>query len=298
MTTTLTMAGHCVADSARDRFLRLPDGRRLGYSEHGEPAGRPVFFFHGAPSSRLQHHPDTRIASDLGVRVIVPERPGYGISDAKPDRTLFDWPADVAALADHLGLKRFALAGWSIGGVYALACAHALPDRVERVAVLGGVAPLDAPGIAPDLSSSVALLHLARNSPERFAEAVAPVSGSAEALIQHFLDTVSPSDREAMTEPAVASALRPDVAAALQQGIAGIRSDFVLAAKPWGFDLSEIATAVDLWHGEEDLLIPPAMGRHLAQALPRCRARFCPDEGHMLLYRHWQEMLRVLRVEP
>src|SRR5258708_1654460 len=86
----------------RDKVLSLRDGRVLGYTQTGHPLGKPVFFFHGSPGSRLQRHPDETIAREMGIRLIGIDRPGYGLSDFQPDRTLLDWPADVAQLADAL----------------------------------------------------------------------------------------------------------------------------------------------------------------------------------------------------
>src|SRR5207245_3071247 len=108
---------------ARRNDVRLPDGRRLAYDDAGDPAGRPLLFFHGLGASRRARHPDDGVAAGLGVRLLTVDRPGIGGSDPLLRRRLLDWPGDVAALADELGLDRFAVAGWSAGGPHALACA-------------------------------------------------------------------------------------------------------------------------------------------------------------------------------
>lgn len=107
----------------------LPDGRQLAYREMGDPTGLPVVYQHGWGYPRLWH-PDTGIAQRAGVRLIGVDRAGYGQSTLQPDRTVADSAADVAALADHLGLDRFAMLGWSLGGLHALAAAAAMPQRV------------------------------------------------------------------------------------------------------------------------------------------------------------------------
>ena len=43
----------CGAKPGEDWFLDLPDGRRLGYTEFGDPSGIPLFAFHGTPGSRF-----------------------------------------------------------------------------------------------------------------------------------------------------------------------------------------------------------------------------------------------------
>lgn len=89
------------------QLLQLGDGRQLAWAEMGATVGRPVFYFHGGPGSRL---PVVRgqgvAAAAAGVRLICVERPGFGESTRHPQRTLAGWPDDVAALADHLELER------------------------------------------------------------------------------------------------------------------------------------------------------------------------------------------------
>jgi pimeloyl-ACP methyl ester carboxylesterase len=125
--------------------LRLKDGRKLGYAEYGDPAGEPLFFFQGTPSSRLLH-PDEVITAALGVRQIQLDRPGFGLSDFQPGRTLLNWPDDVAEVADLLELERFALVGISGGGPYVAACAYKIPERLTAVAMVSSGGPVDAPG--------------------------------------------------------------------------------------------------------------------------------------------------------
>jgi pimeloyl-ACP methyl ester carboxylesterase len=120
----------------------LPDGRRLAYRQYGPPAGAPVLYLPGTPSCttewRMWPH---GIADDLDLRVIAVDRPGLGGSDPQRHRRITDWPADVEALADALGLSRFAILGYSGGVPYALACAEALPERVTKAALVGCVGP-------------------------------------------------------------------------------------------------------------------------------------------------------------
>src|SRR5215471_4610530 len=94
-----------------NKVISLRDGRTLGYAEYGDPNGKPVFFFHGLPGSRLQRHPDESIATGLGARLITIDRPGYGLSDFQQARTLLDWPDDVTQLANSLRIDQFAAIG-------------------------------------------------------------------------------------------------------------------------------------------------------------------------------------------
>ena len=127
-----------------DHQLQLTDGRRLGWSESGDPSGTPVFFFHGFGTTRIVCPPD-EAALEHRIRLIAVDRPGIGLSDPQPGRSLLDWPSDVAELADHLGFARFSIVAWSGGGPYGLACGHALASRVDAVAAVSPAAPLAKP---------------------------------------------------------------------------------------------------------------------------------------------------------
>src|SRR6478735_8210825 len=126
-----------------DDDIVLDDGRKLRYAEWGDPSGRPMFLFHGAPGSRV-FVPNPAVTAEAGVRMVTVDRPGYGGSDPLPGRQILDWPRDVVALAEALGLDRFDVAAHSAGGPYALACGHELMDRVGHVVLISCVAPQEA----------------------------------------------------------------------------------------------------------------------------------------------------------
>src|SRR5262245_54218318 len=124
--------------------LTLPSGRLLAYCEYGDPAGAPVLYFHGSPSSRLE---PLLIGDDtwrrLGLRVIAADRPGMGQSPFQDGRRLLDWPANATVLADTLGLERFAVLGFSGGGPYVFACAAQIPQRLTAAVVVSGGGRMD-----------------------------------------------------------------------------------------------------------------------------------------------------------
>lgn len=94
----------------REAVVRLPDGRNLGYAEHGVHDGIPVLYFHGTPGGRF-YDLDGDAQGQHGIRLLSLERPSVGLSDPKPRRALLDWPRDVAAFADALGVGRFGVIG-------------------------------------------------------------------------------------------------------------------------------------------------------------------------------------------
>lgn len=282
-----------------DRRVQLRDGRRLGYAEYGAADGKPVFFFHGIPGSRLFRHPDGSIARSLGVRILAPDRPGMGLSDYKPGCTLLDWPDDVLDLADALGIERFAVAGFSGGGPYAAACAFRLPHRLTAAALISGIGPLDAPGALEGMLSSNRLgyrvgrwmgwfwwrliFRLYYSGVRRHPEKLARMS-----------EEESRADHVAFARPGVREMFVRNFVEAFRQGTEGAARDGWLLSRPWGFGLEAVETPVFLWQGEEDVVVTPAMARHMAAKISGCRATFLPGEGHLLFFRYWRDILAVL----
>jgi pimeloyl-ACP methyl ester carboxylesterase len=277
----------------------LADGRVLTYEEYGDPGGRPVFFFHGTPGSRLFHPPE-EITRSMGVRLICVDRPGYGGSTFQPGRKILDWPMDVSALADALGIQAFAVAGHSGGGPYALACAFCLPERVTSAAILSGAGPVDAPNAADGLTPlhwlafkiggyspwwltrvlTWQFFHKAADDPARAIDIDArdrPAADEEVLKISGVRENCIESDIEAY-----------------RQGLKGFSWEVRLLTRPWGFSLEEIKVPVYLWHGTSDDFTTPAMARYLAEKIPHCQANIYEGEGHMLLIPRWKEILATL----
>ena len=104
----------------------LPDGRRVACAEYGDPGGLPVLALHGTPGSRLMFALADRAARERCIRLIAPERPGYGLSDYRHSESLAHIAEDLSAVADAYELGRFAVIGVSGGGPYAVAAAAAM----------------------------------------------------------------------------------------------------------------------------------------------------------------------------
>lgn len=281
-------------------LLRLPDGRRLCFAEYGAPAGRPLMFFHGTPGARLLAGVAHGAARRLKVRLIAPERPGFGHSDFQPGRRIAAWPDDVMALADALGLARFAVVGVSGGGPHALACAWRYPDRVDVVGIVSGMVPLADPSddaAAPD-GRRYPSLALLRGAPWLLRGGLAVAGPVVRRWPGRALDLLAArapaADRALLARPEVRAALVDDLREALRCGGRGAGQELTLFGRPWGFRPADVRVPVELWHGEADRQVPVALARRLAREIPDCRARFLPAAGHFWLLDHSTEVLTTL----
>lgn len=278
--------------------LRLPDGRELGYAEYGDPKGTPVFGFHGTPGSRLQLAPVAEAARRLGVRCIAPDRPGSGLSDYDADRRIVDWPGDVAAIADYLGLERFGVLGISGGGPYAAVCAHALGPRLLGAAIVSGVAPLhDDDALAGAMPANRLIFRLARRSAllvwPLFAAMVWLQRLAPGFFTRAFARQLPEPDRRALERPEIQEIFRRELVGGSRAAARAAAQEMALFARPWGFRLEEIEVPVQLWQGDLDRNVPAAHARLQAERIPKAELHGCPGEGHMLFLDRADEILRA-----
>ncbi|HSG16918.1 MAG TPA: alpha/beta hydrolase [Anaerolineae bacterium] len=280
-----------------NRQIKLKDGRMLGYAEYGAAEGKPILCFHGFPGSRLDgliFDPDD-LATEMGARLIVADRPGMGLSDFKSGRQFLEWPDDVTELADALNINRFAVLAASGGGPYGHACAYKIPEQLTATAIVCGMGPSEAPGAReggawtypgkPSLIRRLLLILTVRglrSAPDRFET--------------QMLEMVSEPDRRLMVDrPELVTLTLESLQEALRSGIGGIHHEAGLYTRPWGFQLQDIDAEVHLWHGEQDNNVPVSVGRYVAGALPNCSATILADEGHFSILRDQvPEILKVL----
>ena len=270
--------------------VRLPDGRVLGVDRLGRPGGVPVLAFHGLPGSRLDFLSESLACAQAGVELIAVDRPGFGLSSPRPGRVPLDWAGDVAALAEALELERFAVLGYSAGAKYALACAYALPERVQVAGVLSGSGPPEMPGweegmIAPERLVQWASLHaqpLARAGWALLGLLGRRLPGL---VMEGFARSLGGPDRALADEPRVREALLASLREGLRQGGAATVEDYAIEGRAWGFDPAGIGVPVLLWHGERDDEVPLAHARWLADRIPDARLEVAEHAGHLIFGR-------------
>ncbi|MEU4779448.1 alpha/beta fold hydrolase [Micromonospora sp. NPDC023633] len=290
-------------------FAEREDSRRVAYEVTGAPDGFPVFLLHGTPGSRRGPKPRGIVLYRMGVRLIAYDRPGYGDSDRREDRDVADAARDVEAIADHLGVERFAVVGRSGGGPHALACAAdaRLRGRVTRVAVLVSLAPWNAVeldwvggmntgnvrGFGVGSPDTAAVVEEIRQRAERAA-------ADPRLLLADLRTEMSTADRRAVNDPALRRLITDTYAEALRAGPYGWIDDVLAFRRPWAFDLRAIdtsATPVRLWHGADDNFAPVSHGRWLAAQIPGAEMEVRPGAAH---FDAVEELPRILRwlVDP
>lgn len=267
----------------------------MGYAQYGDPKGRPLFSFHGWPGSRLHGRHFEKDAKNLKIRIIAPDRPGYGLSDFQPNRTLLDFPDDIAELADKLNFQKFAVLGISGGGPYAAVCAYKIPDRITKAGIIGGLAPTYVKGILRGMNpvSKVIWEHIHRFPGIRSVPALLALIETRLSPFNISSVMLQKLDRTSLTESLKKEA-EESRREAFRNGPEATTHDLKLYSQNWGFDLAEIKLPVYLWYGEIDQSVPLSMAKFYTEKIPACTLTVYPGEGHFCHINHIEEILRML----
>ena len=298
-----------MAADADGGLVTLPDGRRAQYWRGGATGGPVVVFMPGCPDSRLAARSGAAAARRAGVDLVAVNRPGYGRSDpARSDHVSV--AADTVAVADALGVDRFAVLGMSLGGPYALACAATRPERVAAVGVVAapGIAlELDPPWHRDDLSSAQReffgrlaagtvdeAVEMFRPDFEAYVAQLAPNDVDDGALAGRLLQELDPLDARLMAALPAA-----DVAGAAREALAqtdGYLRDAAVTFRDWSFRPESVRCPTWLWYGELDANAPVRNGRWLAERIAGARLVVRRRTAHVgTLLEHWDEILSTLR---
>ena len=275
--------------TSRSLSLRLPDGRVIGYAEYGDPAGLPVLALHGTPGSRFMFALTDEAARERGLRLIAPERPGYGLSDFRHASSLKEIADDVVALADRLGVQRCAVIGVSGGGPHAVATACAMRDRVALLALISPVGPVAdcADRIKMSSMHELIFVRFGRSSAlcRTFFRSVGFLLRTAPNFARGLLKRRVPvTDRRVFDRPEVIANLQAAVREGLRQGVDGAVQDLRLFTRSWDLPVAELDVPAVLWQGSEDPIVPPEAAYELARTLPNCRLEVIQDAGHYWIF--------------
>lgn len=290
-----------------DATMTLPDGRRLTYRTYGDPAGFPVLALHGTPGSRLKFSTADSPAAALGIRLIAPDRWGYGGTSPHPAPSLRAFATDMTVLLDQLGCARASVLGVSGGGPYAAGVAACLGARIDAAALISPV------GVIAADPQSVPALHMAspRLSPfhafcfrilPRLPRATRSIFSGYGWLLRRnpelgmrvaFL--LAPRiDKTMIAEPAIRERLTETFLEGLRPGGIGPATDVAMFGRPWRLPLARISARTGIWIGTEDRNVPIDAAISLATHMPGSALEVLEGEGHLWIARNYGHVLAWL----
>ena len=255
---------------------------------------------HGTPGSRFMFGLTEAAARERGLRIIAPDRPGYGHSEYRRNASLLRSAEDFISLADALGLERLAVIGVSGGGPHAIATASAMPDRVALLALVSPVGPVAECRKHVRMSRMHRLIftRMGRLPPAcaSFFWSLRGVVRWAPGIAYEMLQKrVTPTDRFVLSCSEVKANLQAAIREGLRPGIKGALQDLRLFCSPWSLPLADIDVPTVIWQGSDDTIVPPSAAYHLATRLPNCRLDVIQDAGHYWGFANFARVLDTVK---
>lgn len=234
------------------------------YQDTLHPSGRAILFLHGAGGT---HHSwrDQWAGLKGTARLVIPDLPGHGSSLGSPRETIREYADWLREFVRETGLRRFVLAGHSMGGAIAQ---QAALDRIEGLDALVLVATGAKLKVSPAITGAIA---------GRFREFAPELS---EWMIA---ETFAPYLKEDVTKDILST--RPET----------FLADFRACD---GFDirerLGEIRLPTLVVSGDADRLTPLRYAEFLATRISGAVLKILPGAGHMVALEKPEEVNDVL----
>ena len=277
------------------------EGRKLVYLETGDTTGFPIFFAHGSPGTCLEGHIFSEKAKQYGFRFISVERPGMGHTLAVSKRHMSDAGNDILLLADMLNIDKFGVMGWSGGGAPAIATAYVTPSsRLKFCLVCAGYTNLNFKGAYKLIPPVDRIGYLLANYFPFGLRAMFAMLGFfavhyPEQYLKSISNSISVKDIKYLGDPKIRKLFLSDQASCFESGAKGVSIDAKLNYLPWDFELSDVMSPVDIFHGTNDHFVPFCFSEQSQHDLSSANLHQLDKEGHLFPFHHQDLLFGVAR---
>ncbi|MFM7013568.1 MAG: alpha/beta fold hydrolase [Actinomycetota bacterium] len=269
-------------------LFELSSGRKLEILTTDVVGEAAIVFHHGTPGSIYTWETWIKKLNSLGLSGIAYSRPGYGRSERSQGRSVSSVGRDIDEVLTEFGVKRFVSIGHSGGGPHALGDSQ--NSKCLGVLTIAGVGPYGddelnfLEGMAQEnhdeFGAALEGVEALTAWMDKYASGMASVTGKD--VIESFGGLISDADKAVLTD-AYAEEAAKAMAYGLSVSYFGWFDDDLAFVKDWGFKLSDVKVPVELWQGDQDLMVPHAHAYFLEKHLPNVQLKFQPGEGHMSL---------------
>lgn len=257
------------------KFVTLENGVNVHYRDQGRADGPPLVLVHGFAANLDTWEPWVARLGDT-YRVVSLDLPAHGLT-VTPPGYMMSTAGQVEVidqLTRKLGLTPFVLAGNSMGGGASWNFALSHPDRLRGLILVASVGPRP-PEVegAPPREGPPAVFRVMANPVGRAAlRSLNPRPLAEPGLKRAYIDEslVTPALVDRYVDLALAPGRREMILAG-RQGRPSASPDAVKGVSP--------PTLV--MHGEKDVVVPPEVGRRLAELIPGARLVIYPEAGHV-----------------
>ncbi|MCE8512309.1 hypothetical protein KBY22_06365 [Ruegeria pomeroyi] len=276
-------------------ILTLPDGRMLEVRKQGPKGGAPILFIHGMLfGSELPKIPMDHIEK-LGIRLLAPARPHFGMSDPspgvpenEPDRLV----EDLVFVLDHFGIEKTVCLTNIVGSIYGYALAAAVPNRFSGLVHAASSIPvLKTKQFAAMPQTQRLIAFLMRFAPDLLPpllqSGIAQIRAAGE---QSFLATLyeeGTCDHAVAQRPELRDLLKRSVHFATDQGYLGAFTDTLHVVRDWSGYVQQVSAAgipsIHV-HGLEDPQYPIRDVIEFTKRFDNVHTRSVPEAGQLLLF--------------
>ncbi len=286
-------------DVSNSKIMTLNDGRNLGFSDSGDPNGKPIIYFHGFPGSRLETQRFNQVALANNYRLITMDRPGMGLSSLDRNRTILSTVNDMITLADYLKIDRFSVMGHSGGGPFVAACAYLIPQRITGAAIVSGMSSF----INPETHVGMVRAQLFASKLVKIFPPLATLMmkitrmmlNKSDKLLEKMIKPLPLIDQNIFRDPVSGKELIQSTLEAFRNGVAGTAYEMKILLNDWGFKLEDIICPVSIWHGAKDSQVPISNAKLYAKLITNSSLHIFEDDGHhSLIKNHFVGIVETL----
>ena len=337
----------------KNQQITLSDGRIMGFAEYGggptttssssssssSVTSRMIIYCHGGNGSRYEgewfneeventkhnnNNNNNNNNHNSNVRLIVPDRPGFGLSTFHPNRTILDWVNDLLQLVDYLqqpknddnendngnddydddDVGKFSIFGLSGGAAYVAAVAYKIPERIHRVGIVSGLSP--PPQNKQKCNGMWFPVKIIFTTAEYFPTVNRFLLTKQSEFYKTDINLLRPRMKSALPKPDVELFERDpnvldifviDAQEAHRHGVEGDVYEWQLYVNDWGFHIHDIKIPIQLWYGKYDKNTPIGMGKYYHEQLPNSTSlNEVNDGGHFsTINNHINDIMNYLK---
>ena len=286
-------------------FLTLTDGRKLSYALYGPVNGKPVFYFNGTPSSRLEplllngyNNNLEQLLQQYNIHLIAVDRPGTGLSTYNPNNSFRSFAGDVAQLAAHLHITRVDVSGWSGAGPFALSLAYHYPELIKGVYLITTFTrSFSEQGVFKIMHANKYYFGAAKYAPWLLQAALKVVSNKpADKPMPKWLSGMPEVDYNCLNNPEVIKHFSiVTICESCINGSRGPVQEAALYFNPADYNIAQIQQPIHYWWGTADNVVPIVHPKAIEENAPNATMHYKEKEGHLSIYIHYfEEVLETI----
>ena len=296
-------------DGQKVDVVTLTDGRNIHLRCFGPAYGYPVFLLHGLVTGTALPPRALSALGNLGIRLICPQRAGYGDTDlhrGPPEAYPDIHAAELREIMSRMGIASTVLAGHFTGIIHAVAAGAILgPERVRAIVSISGTVPTRSHRQFRSMAPWQKMFAYSA----RYFPAALPVltsaamhllyKGEPETLLRGLYASPE-ADARLIDDSEISEVLLAGYHESFRQGSSAYERDAILTARDWSHWLEACKAPITYIYGTADPVTGPDHRDAFFEAHPHIRRIELADAGQLIAYSHpdivFAEIARISRM--